>query len=120
MKINLPWKIVKKSWTPADQTLEQIKNILYPPLLLKSETTKDGETMKYHVDYSADSNLDAALIDLQEGHNDPVVQKTINTVVKRLHQVRKILEAYPQLDNEAKYIIVDDMEEELDVRAAED
>jgi hypothetical protein len=118
--MKLPWKIVKKTYTPADETLEIIKGILFPPLALNSEMSKDGEVMKYHVDYSADTNLDAALIDLQEGHNDPVVHKTINSIIKRLNKVRKILEAYPELDKDAKYIIVDDMEEELDVSAAED
>lgn len=105
--MKFPWKIVKKTYTPADKKIEEIVNILFPPLELKQEIDKDGSVFKYHVDYSADSNLDAALIDLQDGHNDEVVHKTINNTIDRLMKVRRLLEAFAELDKDAKYIIVD-------------
>ena len=116
--MKLPWKIQKKIETPADQKLEQIKALLFPPLDLKEQMSETGSKIKYHIDYSVDSNLDAVLMDLEEGHNDPVARKTINKVVGRLNEARRLLEAYAQLDKEAKYIIVDDGEEQ-DVEAAE-
>lgn len=105
--MKLPWKIKKKIETPADQKLEQIKNLLFPQLVTEEELGNDGSFIKFHVDYSVDSNLDAALIDLQEGNNDEVVQGTINEVVKKLIEVRRLLEAYAKMDPEAKYIIVE-------------
>ena len=103
----MPWKIQKKIETPAELKLEQIKTLLFPPLELNEELSNDGSVMKFHVDYSVDSNLDAALMDLQDGQNDEVTQGTINEVTKRLIQVRKLLEVYAQIDKDAKYIIVD-------------
>ena len=110
--MKLPWKIKKKIETPADQKLEQIKNLLFPQLVTEEEINNDGTIIKFHVDYSVDSNLDAALIDLQEGHNDEVVQGTINEVVKKLIEVRRLLEAYAKMDPEAKYIIVENPKNE--------
>jgi len=118
--MKFPWTVQKKINTPAEEKIEQIKAMLFPPLKLEQELAKDGSVMKYHIDYSADSNLDAALIDLQEGHNDEVAHKTINNVIERLNNVRRMLEAYAQIDDEAKYIIVDNMERDKDVTAADD
>ena len=120
--MQFPWKIVKKTkvdLTPADEKLEKIKHILFPPLVTQQELQKDGTPIKFHIDYSADSNLDAALMDLQEGFNDPATQKTITDVIKRLNNVRRMLEAYAELDKDAKYIIVENLEQDNDVTAAE-
>lgn len=108
--MKLPWKVEKKIELPSDKKLEEIKNLLFPPLQLHEKMDNDGTRVKFHVDYSADSNLDAALMDLEDGNNDPVTQKTIRGVIDRLNEVRRMLEAYPQLNEEAKYIIVDDLE----------
>lgn len=105
--MKFPWKIVKVTTTPADKKLEEIANILFPPLRLESFPNKDGTVSKVHVDSSADSNLDAALIDLTDGHNDRTTQNTIKNVADRLIQVRDLLEAYSEIDSEAEYIIVD-------------
>ena len=110
--IQFPWKIKRKIQTPAEIQLEQIKNIMFPQLTTEQELNNDGTIIKFHVDYSVDSNLDAVLIDLQEGHNDEVVQGTINEVVKKLIQVRRMLEAYAKMDPEAKYIIVENPKNE--------
>lgn len=93
-----------KPKSTAEERLEEIKNILFPPF--RKEIEKD---ITFLIDYSADSNLQAAVNDLEEGHNDEIVQGTINKVVDRLISVRKILNAYGEFDTEAKYIIVDDM-----------
>jgi len=98
----------KQPKTTAEEQLEQIKNILFPPFKLESKQTKDEE-VKFLIDYSADSNLQSAVYDLEEGHCDAVVQGTINKVIDRLVDVRKILNAYGEFDTAAQYIIVDDM-----------
>jgi hypothetical protein len=118
--MKMPWKVKKKIETPDQEKLERLRNLLFPPLVLKEEMAKDGQMIKYHVDYSVDSNLDAVLMDLQEGHNDPACHKTLNTIIKRLNSIRILLDAYAEIDVEARYIIVDDMGEDVDVRAADD
>lgn len=98
--------------TPSDQKLEEIKNFLFPPLKLEEENGT-----KFHVDYSIDSNLEAALVDLEEGNNDEVTRKTIRGVANQLFRLRKMLEAYMQIDDEAKYIIVDNRVEDPEIEA---
>lgn len=92
-----------KPKTTADQKLEEIEKILFPPF--KKETSND---VSFLVDYSVDSNLQAAVNDLEEGHNDDVVRGTVNKVIDRIVKVRAILNAYNEIDLDAKYIIVDD------------
>ena len=99
----------KKRLTDDERILKVIE-ILFPPL--KLEEGSDGT--KFHIDYSVDSNLDAALMDLEEGHNDPVVRNTISKCIKRINDVRRILEAFPELNSEAKYLIVDDEENDIE------
>jgi hypothetical protein len=115
MWIEKMFRVEKKIETPSDQKLEEIKNILFPPLKLEEEVSREGDTIKFHIDYSIDTNLDAVLIDLIEGNNDAAVQKTLNNMIAKLIQVRKILDTYPELNEEAKYIIVDDGEDKKEV-----
>jgi len=96
-----------KPKTTADEKIEQIINLLFPPLDL--HTDKNGD--KFHIDYSVDTNLEAALMDLEEGHNDAASQKTIRNCTDRIIKVRQILEAYREIHDEAKYFIADDLEE---------
>ena len=118
--MKFPWKIVKITHTPADQKLEDVKNMLFPPLISKQTVGEDGKVFKYHIDYSTDSNLEAALIDLEEGNNDGPTQKTIRDVVKTLIRVRKKLEAYAIMDHDAQYIIVDTVDNEREIVAGRD
>ena len=111
-----PFKIEKKNNTPADEKLEQIRNILFPPCQLNEEMDKDGSIYKWQVDYSVDMNLDAALTDLEEGHNDQAVHNTIRDISKRLYSIRHILDAYMELDPEAKYIMVESSKDTMDDR----
>lgn len=99
------WKAKPK--TTAEEKLEQISNILFPPL--KSHTDKEGN--KFHIDSSADINLDAVLSDLEDGHNDAASRKTIKGVADRIYEIRKIIEAYDKLHHDAKYVIVEDLED---------
>lgn len=92
-----------KSKTTAEEKLEEIERVLFPPF--KKQTNGD---VTFLVDYSIDSNLQAAINDLEEGLNDEIVRGTISKVVDRIVKVRGILNAYNEIDLDAKYIIVDD------------
>jgi hypothetical protein len=94
-----------KPKTTAEEKLEKIIDILFPPL--KSHVDKDGN--KFQIDYSVDMNLDAALTDLEEGYNDETCRSTIKKVSNRLFEVRKIINVYRSLDSDTKYLLVDDM-----------
>ena len=98
--------------TIAEQRIEAIVALLFPPI----DVTTDGEGNKFHVDYSADANLEAALIDLEYGHNDQVTQNTIRKVADKLYEIRKMLDIYNELDEEAKYYVVDTDNQELEDR----
>lgn len=102
----------KKKYVPDDERLLKVINILYPPL----EVARTPDGTKYHIDYSIDSNLDAVLLDLQEGNNDAACQKTLESCIRKLNEVRRILEAYAVMDDDAKYLVVDNgqAEDELD------
>ena len=102
------FSVKKKNNTPAEERLEEIKNILFPPLESKETVNeKTGESLKYQIDYSVDMNLDGVLLDIQEGYVDEVVTKTIKDATDRISRVRDILEAHANVDREAEYIIVD-------------
>lgn len=106
--IKFPWIIRRKPKTTAEEKLELLKELLFPELELNQEIDKDGSVIKFHVDYGVDSNLDAALLDLQEGRNDGPTQKTIYNITKRLYKARKLLGAEAKIHKEAKYLVVDD------------
>ena len=110
-----PFKVEQKNNTPAEEKLAQIKEILFPPCKLNEEMDKDGTMFKWQIDYSVGMNLDAALTDLEEGVNDPAVHNTIKDISKRLYSVRSILDAYMELDPEAKYIMVESNKDTTDV-----
>ena len=111
--MKFPWRVKEVNKTPAEEKLEEIRRLLFPPLQLR----EDEIGFKYHVDYSVDSNLDAVLMDLQDGENDAIVQHTVKTSIEKIAKVREILEAYSAINKEAKYLIVDNDEEEI--KAAE-
>jgi hypothetical protein len=105
------FSVEKKIDTPAEQRLEEIRNILFPPHEAKETLDKEtGEMFKFYVDYSADMNLDSAMHDIQEGFADEIVQKTVKDVIDRLYKVRQLLNADQiKYDPDAKYVIVDNM-----------
>ena len=81
-----------------------IADLLFPNPDIQIEP-QSGEV--YQVDYSADMNLDSALIDLRDGRNDKTVHTTIQDVLERLYQVRSILQVSYDIDPRAQMIIVD-------------
>lgn len=96
----------RKRMSESDKKLKEVADILFPKTKVLQKV-EEGEKIKYMVDYSIDNNLYAALIDLQEGHNDKACHNTINKCIEALNKVRTILEAHMFLDEEAKYIMVD-------------
>jgi hypothetical protein len=98
----LKW-LKRKTVVIRSEELQRVTELLFPPL----ETVVKEEDLVFQVDYSVDSNLQSALYDLEEGNNDKVVQNTIRKTIDQLIEVRKILRAYPELDERAKYVIVD-------------
>lgn len=93
----------RKKYIPEDERLRQIIDILFPP----TKTQCDSEGNKYHVDFSADANLDAALADLEEGHNDSTTHNTIRSISNRLVKIRQILDVYNEIDKDTKYYVVE-------------
>jgi hypothetical protein len=108
------FSVKKKIKTSSDEKIEQLIAILFPPMKLEEENG-----IKFHIDYSVDGNLDAVISDLEDGHNDKVAQDTLKDVANRLVKVRKMLEAYRELDKNAQYIIVDNMNKDEEIRYAE-
>ena len=113
-----PFKVERVPATPAEEKLDQIRNLLFPHPKLE-EGVQDGESFKYQIDYSIDSNLYSVLSDLMDGNNDEVCHKTINSCLDTLDKVRKILEAYMEINDDAKYIIVDTLNDRPSVDEVE-
>jgi len=90
--------------TIAEQQLEQICNILFPPLELKEIT--EG---KCHIDRSLDTNLDVVLIDIEEGFTGPSVSGAIKDAINRLNKVRHIIGHKTEVTEPADYLFVDYM-----------
>ena len=97
----LKW-LRRKEVVVRSEELQRVTDILFPPL-----KTVENEGGVYQIDYSVDSNLESALTDLREGLNDTTVQNTIVRAIEALIEVRKLLHAYPYLDERAKYVIID-------------
>ena len=95
----------KNPKTKAEVQLDKIRDVLFPPFQKQSK-----EDVTFLIDFSADSNLQSVLNDLEEGHNDEIVRKTVSRVIERLIEVRKVLKTYQEFDMEAQYIIVDDLQ----------
>lgn len=84
------------------EELQKVVDILFPAL-----KTVEEEGNVFQIDHSVDSNLQSALYDLEDGTNDKVVHDTIRKAIDALIEARKVLQAYPMLDERAKYVIVD-------------
>ena len=87
--------------TNNDQ-LQQIERLLFPPL--ENHRTRDG--IDYCVDRSVDTNLHAALIDLEEGFVDEFVLKSIKDSVDIIEQIRKILNVHQQMVDDPSMLVV--------------
>ena len=93
----------KEPLTTAEEKLEQLKVLLFPEPQIEME----GD-MEFYVDSSVDMNLESVMVDLEEGHNDAISQKTLKNISDRLYQARRILQAYFEADENIKYVVVDD------------
>jgi hypothetical protein len=82
--------------------LQEVADKLFPE---PEEVEKDGMTII--VDRSVDSNLWAALTDLDEGTNDKVTRDTIRACARKLDEVRALLNSYHPINEKARYLMVD-------------
>jgi hypothetical protein len=82
--------------------LERLTEVLFPE---PEEIDKGGLTMI--VDRSVDANLQAALLDLEDGTNDKVTRDTIKKCLDKLYEARELLEARYQITKKAHYLVVD-------------
>lgn len=85
-----------------DNKSQFILSILFPEMDVDIDNNGDI----FHLDYSADSCLEAALQDLQGGINDAATQKNIRDIADRLFQIRKRFNVRHKFDSNAKYVIV--------------
>lgn len=76
----------KKKTVDENVTLKEIKKILFP-----SEDIRIEGEYTFYTDFSLDSNLNAALVELEEGCNDEVVRQTIRHVRDELFKIRGIV-----------------------------
>jgi hypothetical protein len=95
--------------------LKEIKKILFPPLELHDDLNENGKLVKYHIDYCIDSNLETVLNDLQDGYNDSKCYDTLNSVIKRLIHIRKLLDVETNMDKDAEYIVVKNLDTEQNI-----
>ena len=94
-----------KSMSPAghaDSTIQQIERLLFPPF--EVHHTNDGAEIC--VDRSVDTNLYAALVDLEEGIVDEIVLKSIKDSIDVLTQVRHLLNVKQQLVTDPELLVV--------------
>lgn len=111
--MKFPWTIQRKANTPAEEKLEKIKDILFPALVREKDLNGD----LIYVDHTCDMNMESVITDLRDGYNDVTVQESLVDILKRLIEVRKILNVLSEFDPEAKYVIIDS---KLDDRNLED
>lgn len=105
-----PVEAPQVSQTDAEMKLEQIKQLLFPPLEIDEVVNDEGERVKFHTDRGIDSNLEAIRIELEDGLNDAATRNTITNSVKRLFEVRKILGVVPIFNLDAEYLRVEPLE----------
>lgn len=79
--------------------LREVIDILFPP----AEIKVDEDGTKYYIDYSLDSNLQNALSDLEDGHNDKATQNTVRHVVDALFKIRDALDELRELPSDVNF-----------------
>jgi hypothetical protein len=82
--------------------LEQIKNILSPPLKVVEE---NSET--YYIDYSVSMNLMTVIEDIKNGHKDCVTLNTLEGILDKIDKINSILgeETLRKIDKPGHYIV---------------
>lgn len=72
--------------------IDQIKEILNPPLVLVEE-----EGLEWVVDRSLSANLRAAIQDIESGLKDEVLLVTLQSVLERLERLETLLESKQEI-----------------------
>lgn len=72
--------------------IEQIKEILNPPLVLVEE-----EGLEWVVDRSLSANLRAAIQDIESGLKDDVLLVTLRSVLENLERLETLLESKQEI-----------------------
>jgi hypothetical protein len=85
-----------------DDVSQRVVDLLFPEPVEKKH---DGQV--FLTDYSIDSNLYAALLDLEDGTNDQVTRDTIRKCCDRLHACRALLEAEHEVNSKSGYLVID-------------
>ena len=99
----------KKRYTPESDKMKRVIDTLFPQL-----TTHQEDDIRFQVDNSVDSNLEAALMDLQSDINDETVHNTIRSCINRIRSLRKTLDIHHLIDLEAQYLMVQPPDNEDD------
>ena len=95
-------RIRPKPIVVREAELERLAGLLFPE---PEELDKDGMTIV--VDRSVDANLQAALLDLEDGTNDQVTRDTIKKCLDKLYEAREVLESRHRINEKARYLMVD-------------
>ena len=102
------FKIKKKNPSELENQLEYITNLLFPKLKLIEDVDRKGKKVKFYLDNSIDSNLYAAIVDLQEGFNDQKAQETLINILDKLKILKKHLEiTTDKIDQNVEYFMVE-------------
>lgn len=79
------------------KVVNELKQLLFPDY--KKVLMNDNKTIM-QIDSSVDNNLEVVLFDLREDYNDKAAQDTIEKIVERLKNARKLLQAYYKLESD--------------------
>lgn len=85
-----------------DEVAQKLCDILFPDPI---EENRGGHT--FIVDHSVDSNLLAAILDLEDDISDETTLKTLRAVLEKLRDARDLLSANYKIDSDAEYVIVE-------------
>lgn len=85
-----------------DEVAQKLCDILFPDPIEES-----GRGHTFIVDHSVDSNLHAAILDLEDDISDETTIKTLRAVLGKLREARDLLEANYKIDAGAEYVIVE-------------
>lgn len=99
------WFLIKTTENPKkdDSMISKVEEILFPSYT--EELDSKGNT--WIIDYSADNNLYAAILDLKEGVVNETTITTLESVLNSLTKIRNLLEVNQTIkNNEAKGIVV--------------
>jgi hypothetical protein len=95
----------------SDVKLKQIIDLLFPQF----ETKVTDEGLKYAIDSSIDTNIDAVVTDLQDGYLDNTCINTLEACLQRIQKVREILNPRQIMNPDIEKYILSVDKNELDL-----